>query len=401
MKVLRFVFLFILTCLILPASYAFAESDPISFFVVIQDGDKVVLQKEYILNPEFVSISGGMGEKFARELSQGYADRMVLDYLFFDMGQDVTSLFDDLDEVSEAECIDFDARTNSFSYHEERSGKRVIREDFLDAVLSALSKGRLDYRLRYQNIPPKFTRGELLSCTKKIGEFQTFYPYSTEGRKHNIALASRYLSGAVILPGEEFSFNERVGKRSEDRGFRSAKIIMDGEFTDGVGGGVCQVATTLYNAVLRAGLTVTECRRHTLAPSYVDLSFDAMVSEWSDLKIKNDTQTPIFISAFANGEEIKVTVFGRDDGRDRVFDTKVTEVIRHEEWYEGALEYKNGYKSEGYISVYESGRLLYREKIRSDHYKPYKLQPTLSTENGEQEDLSQSTNSAYFSRIFF
>ena len=106
------------------------------------------------------------------------------------------------------------------------------------------------------------------------------------------------------MPGESFSFNKTVGRRTEENGFRRAKIIVGGQYTDGVGGGVCQASTTLYNAALLAGMKVTAVSRHSLVPSYVDPSFDAMVNgSGSDLKFVNAGEDPVFIRAVAtNGK---------------------------------------------------------------------------------------------------
>ena len=109
----------------------------------------------------------------------------------------------------------------------------------------------------------------------------------------------------------EFSFNYTIGERTERRGYKKAKIIVGGEFVDGVGGGVCQVSTTLYNAVLLAGLKVVECHPHSLPVSYVEPSFDAMVnSGWADLKFINDTHNPVIIRARADGAKLTIQIFG-------------------------------------------------------------------------------------------
>lgn len=95
---------------------------------------------------------------------------------------------------------------------------------------------------------------------------------------HNIALAAEKINGCILADGEEFSFNGRVGARTESNGFLSAPIILEGDFVEGVGGGVCQASTTVYNAALLAGMEITEQHPHSLRVGYVEPSFDAMVS---------------------------------------------------------------------------------------------------------------------------
>ena len=119
--------------------------------------------------------------------------------------------------------------------------------------------------------------------------FTTFYS-SKEERVNNIEIASKSIDGIMIESGGEFSFNKVVGERSEKRGYKKAVAIIKGEFTESVGGGVCQVSSTLYNAVILADLKIVEYHPHSLPVSYVAPSFDAMVSwGYADLRFENNT----------------------------------------------------------------------------------------------------------------
>ena len=132
--------------------------------------------------------------------------------------------------------------------------------------------------------PPQVTKQDLVNLTILRSEFTTYYPYSTPDRKLNIKLCASKINGTTLKSGEEFSFNNKVGKRTEENGFKLAKIIFNGSFIDGIGGGVCQVSTTLYNCALLSGLKITEHHSHSLAVSYIEPSFDAMVSgDYADL----------------------------------------------------------------------------------------------------------------------
>ena len=146
----------------------------------------------------------------------------------------------------------------------------------------------------------------------KRSSFSTNYSSSTLERKHNIYLASKSIDKTMVDVGGEFSFNLVVGGRTEKRGYQKSKIIINGEFADGVGGGVCQVSTTLYNAVILAGLEIVEYHPHSLPVSYVAPSFDAMVnSSYADLKFRNNTQNPIIIRAWADGDRLKIDILGQ------------------------------------------------------------------------------------------
>jgi vancomycin resistance protein YoaR len=218
-------------------------------------------------------------------------------------------------------------------------------------------------------------------------QFYTSYPTSSEERKSNILLAAKSLNGTLVASGEEFSFNLTVGERTVKRGYKTAKIIVGGEFVDGVGGGVCQVSTTLYNAVLLAGLKIIEYHPHSLPVSYVAPSFDAMVnSAWADFRFINDTKNPIIIITSADGERLTIKIYGQKLEEKIVRKSVVTEEIPAPEnlvvyddsgefpdLYEGesrVLKYgAKGYKSEGYLLISKNGK-TYTKKLRSDKYAP-------------------------------
>lgn len=217
-------------------------------------------------------------------------------------------------------------------------------------------------------------------------KFYTSYTTSSEDRKENIALASKALDNVLIASGDEFSFNRTVGERTIKRGYKVAKIIVNGEFVDGVGGGVCQVSTTLYNAVLLAGLDIIEYHPHSLPVSYVAPSFDAMVnSGWADLKFVNRTHNPIIIRTTADGAVLQVEIYGESMTEKYSRKSLITEEIpapeseiifdengEYPDLFEGerkVLKYgKAGYKSEGYVIVTKNGKLVDMKKIRSDKY---------------------------------
>ena len=102
-----------------------------------------------------------------------------------------------------------------------------------------------------------------------MGAYTTYYSKEERDRCQNISIAASLIDGVTLQAYGEFSFNATVGKRTEEAGFRQAKIIVNGEYVLGVGGGVCQVSTTLYNAALKSGLTVTEYHPHSLRVGYI------------------------------------------------------------------------------------------------------------------------------------
>lgn len=217
-------------------------------------------------------------------------------------------------------------------------------------------------------------------------KFYTSFSGSTEERTNNINLATKSLNNVLVAPQEEFSFNKTVGARTEKRGYKQAKIIVGGKFIDGVGGGVCQVSSTLYNAVLLAGLKITEYHQHSLPVGYVAPSFDAMVNSGSaDLRFLNTTNNPIIVKTKIENSTIYVEIHGEPMQEKYQRESKIIEEIlppkdeiikdtdnQYPELYEGMKKYiffpKKGYKSEGYLIKTFNGKMVWRKKIRTNTY---------------------------------
>lgn len=289
-----------------------------------------------------------------------------------------------------------------FSYLDGTPGVFVDQEKLYRAVFSSFGK-EIKINVEKENIPPSPNIDELKMQTVKIAEFSTFYASSSYERKHNIRLAAEYLKGSFVLPGQTFSFNAAVGDRTKERGFMTAHIIENGKFVDGVGGGVCQVSTTLYNAVLLAGVRVDSARSHSLPVSYVPLSFDAMVSSRSDMTFTNVSDYTLYIKAAADDSRLVFTVYGYPPVctvKTRSVTVKTIpgqEYETVEDWtliQEGLYEKiikapKDGFVSEGYLDYYKDGSLLESVRIRKDTYLPQKgikaVRPALQ---GETEDAA-------------
>lgn len=142
-----------------------------------------------------------------------------------------------------------------------------------------------------------------------IGEFTTIFNKKNTPRKENIALAVENLDETIILPGEVFSYNETVGPTTKEKGFKLAKIFIKGNESKGYGGGVCQVSTTLYNAVLEANMDIIERHPHSKDVAYVDEGKDAAVSYGGiDFKFANTLDVPIKINADITSNEITVKI---------------------------------------------------------------------------------------------
>ena len=212
----------------------------------------------------------------------------------------------------DAEMVFTPDSKDKFTFKSERAGRGINEKELLENIDSAVKKGTSSITARFEALPASVTKKELESFTFRRAEFKTRYGNSPDGRKRNIELAAKKINGTVLGEGEAFSFNGTVGERTVERGFSEAKVIFEGKFTDGIGGGVCQVSGTLYNCALLAGLSVTERHAHSVSVGYLEPSFDAAVSYGNaDLKFLNDSGGKIFIEAVCDGEALKFVFYGK------------------------------------------------------------------------------------------
>lgn len=212
---------------------------------------------------------------------------------------------------------------------------------------------------------------------EKMSSYTTYYNAEDRGRCQNIAIAAELIDGTTLQPYGEFSFNKTVGRRTAEAGFRQAKIIVNGEYVLGVGGGVCQVSTTLYNAALKSGLGVIEYHPHSLRVSYVQPSRDAMVSSECDLQLYNPHSFPVCLTAQVFEGGLRISFYGKNEGyRYEIISQTLAEIpppapIVREGKEDGIMRSpKNGVKSEMYLERYKGESLLSRKRMRVDEYRP-------------------------------
>ncbi len=275
--------------------------------------------------------------------------------------------------AAEDAALSFSAR--GFSYAREREGRSCDYEKLLSDAVAAMREGKSEATLVTAPVRAEVTEKDLRARTRALATYTTYFDSGNSARAHNIALAASRLSGTILMPGEELSFNEIVGKRTRENGFEEANVISGGEFVPGVGGGVCQASTTLMNAALLAGLRVTESRPHSLTVGYVPPSRDAMVSDVSDLRIKDPYDVPVYLLGLAGGGKVQFTFYGLPDGKRYEIESKVLLVADppEEKIVEGEEDKllrapRQGVASESYLLVYRDGVLLSRTLLRRDTY---------------------------------
>ena len=215
-----------------------------------------------------------------------------------------------------------------------------------------------------------------------LGTFTTRYDASNKNRSNNISLASDKINGTVVLPGETFSYNQTVGKRTIDAGYKEAGAYAGGKVIQEVGGGICQVSSTLYNAVLYANLEIVDRSNHYFQTSYVDAGRDATVS-WGtvDFKFKNNRQYPIKVEAVSKNGVTKISIKGikEDTEYEVVIQSEITSIIQKSVKYEEdssldssveqvEQEGHNGCTSKTYKILKLNGAIVSTEEISTDYY---------------------------------
>lgn len=219
--------------------------------------------------------------------------------------------------------------------------------------------------------------------TGLVAEFSTRFNPEQGNRNHNIALAAGKLDGLLVAPGEVFSFNEAVGPRSSEQGYRMANVVVGNKLEEDLGGGVCQVSTTLYNAVLQADLPVEQRSNHNVAVSYVPAGRDAAVAyDYLDFKFRNDSGSHLLLRTFTGDSTLKIKIYGTPRP-DRVVQLKswVINTVEPETVYQVDPEVTPGTQkvvqkgAPGFAAAAErvvlvNGRETKREPLPGSKYRP-------------------------------
>ncbi len=178
-----------------------------------------------------------------------------------------------------------------------------------------------------QELPPPVMEGDLAKIDGPIAEMNTRIR-GTSQRVRNVTIATQHIDGTLLAPGDVFSYNKVVGKRSEEGGYQKATIFVKGRHVEDVGGGICQTASTLYNAVLKAGLKVVRRQPHCTPVVYVPYGLDATVAYGAvDFQFENDTENPVYVYAHAKGRSLTFRLYSkRNPGRHVVLE-KIRQIV--------------------------------------------------------------------------
>lgn len=210
-------------------------------------------------------------------------------------------------------------------------GTAVLPFDSLSAVALGLADGsdRIDLVVAQKPAveDPLGPIADRLDLSVVLGSFDT--PYMIAGdddRVHNLKLGAAAIDGTVLMPGEQFSFNETVGDRSAEAGYRYATGISAGQLVDVLGGGICQVSSTIYGAAFFAGLELVSARPHSRPSSYVDMGLDStVVYDTIDMKVRNGFDFPVVLHMTVSGGKVRAEVLGERRPYQVTFDRELVE----------------------------------------------------------------------------
>ena len=251
--------------------------------------------------------------------------------------------------------------------------------------------------LSAQIVEPKGSEAELAQVKDLLGGYHTNFKTSVAARITNINVATSRINGTVLYPGDEFSVNETILYRNKENGYEKAGSYEGGQTVQTYGGGVCQVSTTLYNAVILSELEIVDRRNHSMTVAYVPLSMDAMIADGiQDFKFKNNTEYPIYLEGYTEGKDLYFNIYGvetRPSNRTIEFESVVissqdpgTTFVAAELPVGTVTQTQSkhiGYKTQLWKIVKEDGVVVSRDLFNTSSYKssPKVLAIGIATDN--------------------
>ena len=343
---------------------------------------------DYLENPEERTTLISQFEKMGSSIN------VAFNYMFVGLDEKIESIIKEVETEPIDSTITFDPSSKKlFTITDSTNGQRVDKNKlYKDINDQFIASNNVQVNLSFVEEVAKITKEYNETLTQKVASFSTNVADSTGGRKKNVRLALEKFNGLTLEPNQEVSFNEITGPHTIENGYQVATIIYNGEFTDGVGGGICQASTTLYNALLLSGIEINEVHKHTLPVFYVPLALDAMVSEYtSDLRFTNNTENPMYIHTYSDKNSVTVYIYSKPSEytyktRSETIDTIKGEgdkvIVDTEGKYSSKVlfkgEYfrlksaKDGYEAKSYLQKYLNGVLIDETEIRHEIYQAQK-----------------------------
>jgi len=342
----------------------------------------------------YAKLNSNTRESINEITKQGYNFDIAFNHIFVNFKEKVEQIKDEINKKPVNSEVEFLPNSKElFKISKSQNGQK-LNEDKLYSEIERKFKTSNDIEIELETIQlsPEKSEDFYNDKLELLGEFSTDLSTSKGGRKHNVSLALEKFNGKIVDAKESISFNKVTGPQTEDSGYKSAIVIVNGEFVEGVGGGICQASTTLYNALLLSGVQIDEVHKHTLPVGYVELSLDAMVNEGTaDLRFTNISEYPIYIQSFVNGDRAYAKVYGKPLEEGVTYKRSVEfvrtiphggdKIIKDEKGdYSDKVTYtgdyfrlsypKEGYEAKGFLEKYKNNELISKEMIRHEIYAP-------------------------------
>ncbi len=288
----------------------------------------------------------------------------------------------------DAQIQSFDYNTRTFRFTESQPGVTIDQELLYQRITEALDRWEKGITVTVPPIitEPKVTTAQMMDSFTLIAAYTT-KTTSESNRNTNIRLACEAINGTALMPGDVFSFNDATGQRTTAKGYKSAGAIAAGQSIEEVGGGICQVSSTIFNAVARANLEIISRSPHAWPSTYVNIGEDATVN-WPnlDFKFKNNTNSPIFLITYYKDRQMSAEIWGMSLGDGVTIDLDSTIIQTNyppsepKYVYNPEMEYglskttvkeRTGYVVETYKVWYKDGVETSRELMHKSTYKAY------------------------------
>lgn len=310
------------------------------------------------------------------------------------------------DLVKESKDASITRENGEFIVHPGETGTTIKVEETIQALEDLFAEEWSQKNIKLEAVieerEPDYTEDDFYAIDSVMGQAVTNYNQGQGNRSQNLITGANKVSGTVLMPNEQFSMLDKLAPFTVENGYANAGQYVNNELVDGLGGGVCQVSTTLYNAVLKAELQVDERYPHSLSVAYVDLSKDAAIAgDYMDLKFTNNTKYPIYIEGYAGGGSVSFAIYGHDErpaNRTIEFESKIIEEkepgdpqeIKDDTLEEGKTVTEQaahtGYYAELWKNIYIDGVLQESVRVNQSQYQATRAKIRVGTKKKEEDE---------------
>lgn len=323
--------------------------------------------------------------------TNGKAYTLTVQYDFSNIAAQVAALAEQIDQpVQNASFGQIDKEQHTVTMVEAQDGTTVDQEKLIVSITSAIMNGSHDepIQIPVNSVPASLTKDhlELMETTAT-----TSFKGSSSNRKYNIRKGVDLINGTVLEPGETFSTNGVLGTRTIANGWKMANAYVGGTTEEQAGGGVCQLSSTLYNAVVKADLEIVSRRNHSMPVSYIRKGLDATINSVGniiDFKFRNNTETNVIIFAWTSGNDLYFKIYRCQFDTDEYDEIRLTSEKTETIYPSGEMvveidptlpagtekivvERKNGERWQSYKNYYKNGSLVKTEKLAVSTYNAF------------------------------